>query len=611
MNPSRRAFFSDVGKGLIVAGLGAGLATDLGVNLAFAEEKSNELAFGDLEPLVRLLQDTEANKLTPILVERLHNGTELKTLVAAAALANARTFGGEDYVGFHTMMALAPAYEIARELPEAERPLPVLKVLYRNSNRIREKGGRKAEVLKAVEPTPNASKLRDDYRLADEIHAKNADKAEAMLGRLAQFGPEGALNGLLAVVEEAAEVHRIVLMWRAWDMLNIVGKEHAHTMLRQSVRYCIKSEGHAYMNRFAVIRQIVPKLLDENRLEGKSVGTKTGDLAWVMDLGRVVFRSTPEQAAGAVAKAIADGYSASAIGEAIRLAANELVLRDKGRPKGQTAPGKPEGSCHGDSIGVHASDSANAWTNLARVADARNGVICLMLGAWQVAFDRTERGGDFLNWPTHPTGEESDKVADTAGSDAAKLLAATEAAIKAKDQVGAAAAAANYGNAKADVRPAAQVRHQRGRSAARGEVLPHGERVVCDDAVRNAVETRRVFGAGDRQRVRTTRTGPGRGAAFVEGVMECWFTFRVRAARTRNVNIITVSPYTPPRPTRLPEPSNTVAPPASLPIPLRTAPPNPRPRSTRALGTRPTQGVRRGTSTSSRGGLCRSPTRVP
>ena len=31
------------------------------------------------------------------------------------------------------MMALAPAFHMARELPEAQRPLPVLKVLYRNS----------------------------------------------------------------------------------------------------------------------------------------------------------------------------------------------------------------------------------------------------------------------------------------------------------------------------------------------------------------------------------------------------------------------------------------------------------------------------------------------
>ena len=31
-------------------------------------------------------------------------------------------------------MALSPAFEMARELPEERRPLPVLKVLYRNAS---------------------------------------------------------------------------------------------------------------------------------------------------------------------------------------------------------------------------------------------------------------------------------------------------------------------------------------------------------------------------------------------------------------------------------------------------------------------------------------------
>ena len=60
----------------------------------------------------------------PLLVAKLKAGTELRTLVAAGALANARSFGGKHYDGFHTFMALSPAYEMARELPEAQRPSP-------------------------------------------------------------------------------------------------------------------------------------------------------------------------------------------------------------------------------------------------------------------------------------------------------------------------------------------------------------------------------------------------------------------------------------------------------------------------------------------------------
>ena len=75
------------------------------------------------------MQETPVRKLVPVLIEKLRAGTGLKDLVAAATLANARTFGGEDYVGFHTLMALAPAYHMAHELPEDLQALPVLKVL--------------------------------------------------------------------------------------------------------------------------------------------------------------------------------------------------------------------------------------------------------------------------------------------------------------------------------------------------------------------------------------------------------------------------------------------------------------------------------------------------
>jgi hypothetical protein len=91
-----------------------------------------------------------------------------------------------------------------------------------------------------------------------------------------------------------------------------------------------------------------------------------------------------------------------AVGEAISLTANQLILRDHGRTPGEEVPNKPIGSVHGDSIGVHACDSANAWRNLARVARPRNTFACLILGAYQVALDRTNRGGDFQNWMPLP-----------------------------------------------------------------------------------------------------------------------------------------------------------------------------------------------------------------
>src|SRR5215218_7255765 len=99
---TRRGFLGDVGRGMLVASVGYGTAFDMGLTPAWADDGAGEgrLAFGGLEPLVALMQETAARDIVAVLVEKIRGGTELKQLVAAAALANARTFGGEDYVGF-------------------------------------------------------------------------------------------------------------------------------------------------------------------------------------------------------------------------------------------------------------------------------------------------------------------------------------------------------------------------------------------------------------------------------------------------------------------------------------------------------------------------------
>jgi hypothetical protein len=148
MRPNdRRQFLSNVGSGMLVGSLGTALSGDLGISSAYAGEDNNRLTFGDMEPLVALMQETPLERLQPRLIERINGGTDLSTLIAAGSLANARTFGGHDYIGFHTFMALTPALEMSFELPTERKALPILKVLYRNTDRIQQFGGSSSEVL--------------------------------------------------------------------------------------------------------------------------------------------------------------------------------------------------------------------------------------------------------------------------------------------------------------------------------------------------------------------------------------------------------------------------------------------------------------------------------
>ena len=92
---SRREFLADVGRGMLVAGIGSAAAIDLGLApaSAFADDAPARLTFGAREPLVTLMQETTPSQLVPVLVEKLRAGVSIRELVAAAALANARHLG--------------------------------------------------------------------------------------------------------------------------------------------------------------------------------------------------------------------------------------------------------------------------------------------------------------------------------------------------------------------------------------------------------------------------------------------------------------------------------------------------------------------------------------
>jgi hypothetical protein len=435
---TRREFLADVGRGMLVAGVGATLAADLGLAPAFADQAPGTLSFGAMDPLVSLMQDTPADKLLPVLVGKMKDGIGLNTLVAAAGLANARSFGGHDYTGFHAFMALAPSYHMAAELPEERRALPVLKVIYRNTNRIQEWGGRKKEVLHPI----TAGKLPKDHPagevLRDAIRHLDTDEAEHILAAMLK-GPVGeAYNHLQYTIQDEIDVHRVVLAWRSWVMLDLAGKDNAETLLRQSVGFCVDEErGIRRGGREPEVRKVLPKLLDQYHLVGRPLGKREADDAWIEHLAGVIYASDRAGAADAAAAALAEGMSPEAVGEAISLAANRLVLCDPGRLPNQVQPGKPVGSVHGASVGVHACDSANAWRNIARVSNERNTVASLIVGAFHTA----GQSGGQLKQP-HPQAEQLEKVNT---KDAEALLCDAEDAIKVKDQARVCALVQRYG----------------------------------------------------------------------------------------------------------------------------------------------------------------------
>src|SRR5262249_37561354 len=316
---------------------------------------------------------------------------------------------------------------------------------YRNSARIQAHGGRKSEVIHPVAAVQNDAKESAGEALRKATRAADMNQAESRMASITAAGPKTAFEALQDIVHDDIDVHRVVLAWRAWVLLDFAGPEHALTLLRQSVRFCVQSERDRIDHERGTpgVRDTLPKLFDQHKLAGRPLGKREADEAWIERTSKAVCDGTREQAAETVAAALAEGIAPEAIGEAISLAAARLVLRDPGRANGDGQ--KPKGSVHGASVGVHASDSANAWRNIARVTDPRNTAASLIVGAYHTGGQTT--GLNQHPYPTTAAKESADSV------DPASILQQAEAAIKEKNQERVCALIQRYGELGRPVRP--------------------------------------------------------------------------------------------------------------------------------------------------------------
>src|SRR4029077_1815789 len=131
-------------------------------------------------------------------------------------------------------------------------------------------------------------------------------------------------------IEDEVDVHRVVLAWRAFATLDFTGAEYAHSLLRQSVRYCVNSEQGMKKQgaKSPAIRALLPKLLDQYKLLDAAPTEQRADDIWIEMMGRFIANASREHAAEYVAAVLGEGVAIEDVGAAISLAANELVLRD-------------------------------------------------------------------------------------------------------------------------------------------------------------------------------------------------------------------------------------------------------------------------------------------
>ncbi|HEY1190001.1 MAG TPA: hypothetical protein VGE74_20290, partial [Gemmata sp.] len=202
----------------------------------------------DIEPLVRLFEDTERDKLLEEVGARIKKGLSYREVLAGLLLAGVRNVQPRPSVGFkfHAVLVVNAAHQAALAGPDNERWLPLFWALdnfksAQATNR-RESGWR----MKPVDETrvPPAAKARAAF--VGAMDAWDVDAADAAVAGLVRTATPGELFDLFARYgsRDFRDIgHKIIYVCNAFRALDVIGWPHAEPVLRSLAFALLKHDG--------------------------------------------------------------------------------------------------------------------------------------------------------------------------------------------------------------------------------------------------------------------------------------------------------------------------------------------------------------------------------
>jgi hypothetical protein len=301
----------------------------------------------DIEPLVRLIEETPRNRLLEEMAGRIRGGLTYRETLAALLLAGVRNIQPRPNVGFkfHAVLVVNSAHLASLAAPDSERWLPLFWALDNfkgaQATNLKESGWRMKPVDESRVPT--ATKAAAEFTAAmDDWDVPWADAAAAAVART--LTPQQAFE--LFIVTGARDFrdigHKAIFAANAFRTLQTIGWQHAEPVLRSLAYAQLKHEGDNPAKRDGDPDRPGRKNRERAQQMPANWAEGTVNRDATVELLAAIRTGDADAAPAAVAKVLDGRVSPRSAWDAVFLGAGELMLRQP------------------NIVALHAATSANA-----------------------------------------------------------------------------------------------------------------------------------------------------------------------------------------------------------------------------------------------------------
>jgi len=339
LSSSRRDFLATAASAAAFAG-----ASQLGflnrlpaVSAAEAKSSGDVVKLSDdIEPLVRLLEETPREKLLEEVAAKIHKGTSYREIVAALLLAGVKNVQPRPSVGFkfHAVLVVNSAHLASISSPDEQRWLPIFWALdyFKTSQAADEKEGNwtMGPVDEGRVPPPH--KARQAFTQAmDRWDEAAADAAVAGLARSAGANELFDLFARYGCRDFRSIGHKAIYVANAWRTLNTVGWQYSEPVLRSLAYALLAREGASNpadsdldADRPGRKNLLLAQKIRDDWQQG------TIDKQATHDLLAGIYDGDADGLCNQVVETINRGVSPQSVWDALLVGAGELLMRQPG-----------------------------------------------------------------------------------------------------------------------------------------------------------------------------------------------------------------------------------------------------------------------------------------
>ncbi|WP_231740682.1 hypothetical protein [Thalassoglobus neptunius] len=291
---------------------------------------------GQIEPLVKLIENTERRQLLEKVADRIRSGTSYQEVLSALLLAGVRNVQPRPSVGFkfHTVLVVNSCHLASLHGPDEDRWLPIFWALDYFKSAQADEARKSGWQMQAVDESrvPAPEKARSLFVDAMETwDVEQADVATAALVRSCGSNELFDLYANYAVRDFRSIGHKAIFLANAWRTLQVIEWQNAEPVLR-SLTFAIlnhEGDGNPAESDYEVDR---PWRANEPLASEIPIDWQSGDLSGTVtrELIASMRQDSPVDVSKSAQQAIIDGVNPQSVWDAVFVSAGELLMRQPG-----------------------------------------------------------------------------------------------------------------------------------------------------------------------------------------------------------------------------------------------------------------------------------------